>query len=162
MPEADGGGVSVEQRVERFVREEFPALAGYCRLLTGDTSSGEDVAQEAMVRTWGRWTRVRHPRAYAYRVATNLALRRQTELTRLAPLEGTAVPLPADLSASDVAALRDLVERLPARHRTAVLLHYYADLPIETVARELRRPTGTVKRWLHEARTSLGASWREA
>jgi len=51
--------------------------------------------------------------------------------------------------------VRDLVERLPAKLRPAVLLHYFADLPIDEVAHVLHRPTGTVKRHLHEARQLL-------
>ena len=51
--------------------------------------------------------------------------------------------------------LRDLVDRLPEKLRQPVLLHYYADLPIETVAILLDRPAGTVRRQLHEARTAM-------
>jgi RNA polymerase sigma-70 factor (ECF subfamily) len=51
--------------------------------------------------------------------------------------------------------LRDLVERLPKRLRTPVLLHYYADLPVNEVAATLHLPLGTAKRRLHEARALL-------
>lgn len=51
--------------------------------------------------------------------------------------------------------LRDLVERLPARLRAVVLLHYYVDLSVADVARLLGRPEGTVKSDLHRARAVL-------
>jgi RNA polymerase sigma-70 factor (ECF subfamily) len=54
--------------------------------------------------------------------------------------------------------LRDLVDRLPDRLRQVVLLHYYADLPVEEVAGLVHRPLGTVKRRLHEARALLLAA----
>jgi RNA polymerase sigma-70 factor (ECF subfamily) len=66
-------------------------------------------------------------------------------------LERTA---PTSTPASDPW-LRDLVERLPDRMRVPVLLHYYADMPIADVARALRRPEGTVKRMLFDARARL-------
>ena len=50
---------------------------------------------------------------------------------------------------------KDAVDRLPPGLRDVVLLHYYADLPVEDVARAIRRPAGTVKRRLHEARALL-------
>jgi RNA polymerase sigma-70 factor (ECF subfamily) len=56
--------------------------------------------------------------------------------------------------------LRDLVERLPDRMRTPVLLHYYADMSIAEVATALRRPQGTIKRTLSDARSRLHA-WLE-
>jgi RNA polymerase sigma-70 factor (ECF subfamily) len=55
----------------------------------------------------------------------------------------------------------DAVERLPAHLRSVVLLHYYADLPVEDVARALRRPLGTVKRRLLDARKVLSATLRD-
>jgi RNA polymerase sigma-70 factor (ECF subfamily) len=51
--------------------------------------------------------------------------------------------------------VRDLVERLPERLRSATVLHYYADLPVEQVARLLHRPEGTIRQRLHEARRLL-------
>jgi RNA polymerase sigma-70 factor (ECF subfamily) len=39
-----------------------------------------------------------------------------------------------------------------------VLLHYWADLPVAEVARLVRRPQGTVKRRLHEARAQLAVT----
>jgi RNA polymerase sigma-70 factor (ECF subfamily) len=47
------------------------------------------------------------------------------------------------------------VGRLPDRLRDVVLLHYYADLPVGEVATAVRRPPGTVKRQLSEARAVL-------
>lgn len=148
--------------VEAFIRAEFPALAGYCGRILGDPALGADVAQEVMVRTWGRWTRVRSPRAYAYKVATRLALR-ILQQQRSHSMTDSRV-LDAARTASDAEALemRDLVARLPARLREVVTLHYLADLPISEVARVIGRPTGTVKQRLHEARGLLAAMWKDA
>lgn len=70
-------------------REEFPRLAGYCAGLVGDRDLGGDLAQEAMARTWGRWTSVRDPHAYAFLVATNLAPARRTSRQLLRRPAGT-------------------------------------------------------------------------
>ncbi|HEX4863580.1 MAG TPA: sigma factor, partial [Acidimicrobiales bacterium] len=56
-------------------RREFPRLAGYCAGLVGDREAGVELAQEALARTWARWSRVVDARAYSYMVATNLARR---------------------------------------------------------------------------------------
>jgi RNA polymerase sigma-70 factor, ECF subfamily len=163
----DGGGKDEPDPVEGFVRREFPALAGYCCSLVGDRDAAQDLAQEALVRTWGRWSTVREPRPYAYRVATNLAVRRLRETGRSSSLDaaassaGISQPLSAAPSAERTVELRDLVDRLPDRLRAVVLLHYYADLPLDQIATAMHRPLGTVKRWLHEARGQLGSSWQE-
>jgi DNA-directed RNA polymerase specialized sigma24 family protein len=56
----------------------------------------------------------------------------------------------------------DAVRRLSPPLRDVVLLHYYADLPIDEVARVLRRPVGTVKRRLFDARVALAAALEES
>jgi RNA polymerase sigma-70 factor, ECF subfamily len=90
-----------------------------------------------------------------YLTAINLAKqhwrRSGTEQAALASVHR----LGCDEESLDEPWLRDLVERLPRRLRTPVLLHYYADLPIEDVRDVMHLPLGTVKRRLHEARVML-------
>src|SRR5919197_1148705 len=47
------------------------------------------------------------------------------------------------------------VRALPRRQREAVVLHYYLDLPVETVARAMRTSQGAVKNALFNARVSV-------
>ena len=49
----------------------------------------------------------------------------------------------------------DAVLALPARQRAAVYLMYWRDLPVTDTARLMGCRTGTVKRYLHVARTRL-------
>jgi RNA polymerase sigma-70 factor, ECF subfamily len=140
-----------------FFVAEFGALAAYCsRLLPA--GAAEDAAQEALVRVWTHWRTVRDPRAYTFLVATNLARRQWQAASRQRALNER---LDADERArrdlpETHATLRDLVNRLPGRLRTPTLLHYYADLPTAEVARLMRRPPGTIRRRLTEARRLLG------
>jgi RNA polymerase sigma-70 factor (ECF subfamily) len=46
---------------------------------------------------------------------------------------------------------------LPPRQRRAVILHYLADMSVREVAALEGVPDGTVKSWLHRARTALAA-----
>jgi len=145
-----------------FFTAEFGALAAYCtRLLP--SGAAEDAAQEALVRVWTHWPTVRDPHAYAFLVATNLARRQWLAESKQRVL---AERLDTDArgrqrDAAPQAPLRDLVNRLPTRLRTPTLLHYYADLPTAEVARLLRRPPGTIRRRLTEARRLLGDALTE-
>jgi RNA polymerase sigma-70 factor (ECF subfamily) len=144
-------------RFDALYEAQFPRLAGYCLALVGERDAATDVAQEAFVRLYARWTTVRDPRAWLYYVATNLThdhWRGRQRDAGVVAAAGLAASRRGPEPAYDPW-LRDLVERLPERLRKPVLLHYYADLPVEEVARLLRRPPGTVKRRLHEARALL-------
>lgn len=145
-----------------FFVAEFGALAAYCaRLLP--SGAAEDTAQEAMVRMWTRWRAVRDPHAYTFLVATNLARRQwQADSKQRVTRDATDPDERTGRETSQMHAdLRDLVDRLPDRLRTPTLLHYYADLPTAEVARLLRRPPGTIRRRLAEARRLLGDALTE-
>jgi RNA polymerase sigma-70 factor (ECF subfamily) len=135
-----------------FYSATFAQLAGYVRGLVGDEQAARDLAQEALVRTYARWVKVQAPQPYAYLVATNLV---RAEWRRRARQAESSVPAVGMPDHEHELSVRDLVERLPAKLRKVVLLHYFADLPLDQVARLVRRPTGTVKRHLHEARRLL-------
>jgi RNA polymerase sigma-70 factor (ECF subfamily) len=133
----------------------YAALAGWCAALVGDRETAHDIASEAFTRLFAKWRKVRDPRGYLYVTATNLARdrwRREQRSRRLHLRLQTETPSCVEAPSPW---LRDLVWRLPARMRTPVLLHYYADMPIAQVAMVLHRPQGTIKRTLSEGRTLL-------
>jgi RNA polymerase sigma-70 factor (ECF subfamily) len=74
--------------------------------------------------------------------------------------------LPADEPAStrDLEAVvhRDQLEtairRLSVDHRTVLVLHHYADLPLDRVAQVLEIPIGTVNSRLHHAMRAMRAA----
>lgn len=158
------GGV-VEARTDArvefadFFDEMWPDLVAFCRTLTGDTHAAEEMTQETLTRVYARYPLLREPRPYAYRVATNLVRRSWKEAQRTGDVDFEVIP---DRDAArGVDHTIDAVRRLPARLRDVVLLHYYADQPVDVVATLLHRPVGTVKRRLHEARQLLAIALHE-
>lgn len=145
---------------EQFYAESWPALFDFAAtLVDGDRVTAEEVTQEAMARVFARFGRLENPRPYAFRVAANLVKRRWALGMREPVHDPSTLPETAKPAGHDDTV--DAVRRLPSRLRDAVLLHYYADLPVETVARLMHRPVGTVKARLHEARSLLAVSLRE-
>src|ERR1700730_11643586 len=59
-----------------FCQSEYPVLIGLLSLLVGDRWSAADLPQEALARSWIRWSRVgslERPDLWTKRVAINLA-----------------------------------------------------------------------------------------
>ena len=54
--------------------------------------------------------------------------------------------------------LETAIRRLSVDHRTVLVLHYYADVPVDRVARILDIPVGTVQSRLHYAMRSMRAA----
>jgi len=146
-------------RARALFETHYAPLVRYCAGLCGDAELGREIAAEAFTRLLARWTKAREPAALLHVIATNLIRRHWRETARqrrmLLDLSTNEVRPPADPG------LQDLVERLPQRLRVPVLLHYYADLPVDQVAVALHRPAGTVRRWLAEGRALLRAELQE-
>jgi RNA polymerase sigma-70 factor (ECF subfamily) len=134
-----------------FYGEYFARVARYCYRLVRDEELARDLAQEAFARLYVRWVGLRDPAAYLFHVATNLARTAYRKTAREnRALEAVPGPHRADHHHVHLA-----VSRLQRRYRELVLLYYFADLPIAAVAAAVRRPEGTVKRQLAEARRIL-------
>jgi RNA polymerase sigma-70 factor (ECF subfamily) len=141
-----------------FYAAHFHSLTVQLFAHTGDVNEAQDVVQEAFCRALARWSRLvtyDDPVAWVRRVAWNLATSRwrrvRTAMTFVSKQREELVPEPSPDRVMLVAAL----SRLPERQRRAVVLHYLADLPLSTIAAELGVAEGTVKSWLHRARTAL-------
>lgn len=150
---------------DAFYQAHFGDVVAMAYALTGDLPEAQDLAQEAFCRAWQRWRRIEaydQPLAWVRRVTANLATsrwRRLATATRHLRRERPAlVPAVGPEHVALVAALRTL----PERQRHAVVLHHLVDLPIADVALELGVTTGTVKSWLHRARTALATRMAEA
>jgi RNA polymerase sigma-70 factor (ECF subfamily) len=144
-----------EQAFAAFYATHWPAIAGYCAGLTRSGHLGDEFAQEAFTRLYARWGQPTDPLSYTYRIAHNLVVDHQRRRID----EPVSEQLRPDQH--DHSGLLDAVQRLPVGLREATLLHYYADLPVNQVAKVLHRPAGTVKRHLHEARKLLAAALTE-
>jgi len=145
-----------EDAFEWFASRVLPRLLRTAWLLTGDAGQAEDAAQEALVRLYGVWPRVRYeePEPYVLRILRNVVVSTWRKDRRLVLVEevregGSATPT-ADRggTAGAVADRLDLVralQSLPAREREVVVLRHYADLSERAVAEALGVSVGTVK-----------------
>jgi RNA polymerase sigma-70 factor (sigma-E family) len=143
-----------------FFAAEFWPLRRVGFLLTGSWDQAEELAQEAMARTYAVWPRVRRyqrPGAYARKVLVN----RHRSVLRRAVVEArhllTSPPQDRhepDFGGDDLV-LWQALQQLSSRQRAGVVLRYYLDLPEAEVARLLGVPLGTVKSLVHRGLARL-------
>jgi len=152
---------AVEERFVAAFGRLYPKARRVAYRVLGDVCSAEDVAAEAMARTYARWERVESLPwldAWVLRVTANLALdaaRRQRPLA-----DPPAVVESEDAIATRLAMVAAL-NRLPRRQREAVALHYLAGLTDDEVARALGIAEGTVKSHVHRGLVALRRSLGE-
>lgn len=132
--------------------------------LTGDLGEAEEITQEAFAVAYGRRARVERadsPEAWIRTVVVNMARRRWRRRAMLDRLlrRGAADPDPPPPTGEHLD-LHAAIRALSRDYQAAVVLHYLADLPVDTVASILDVPVGTVKSRLSRARAALAEQLR--
>jgi RNA polymerase sigma-70 factor (ECF subfamily) len=150
----------------RILIERFEGVVfGLCLRMMGHRHDAEDVAQDAFLRAFrsiagfdGR----RPLRPWLLGIAAN---RCRTALVRRARRPSLAESVESQVDhrpgLSDPDDLAGEVERslrlLRPEYRTVFGLFHEQGMPYEEIAKALNKPIGTIKTWLHRARTELAA-----
>jgi len=140
-----------DEEFREFVAGSQRRLLYAADLLTGDRGRAEDLVQQALLKTYLAWGRVRSGTAEAY--ARAVIVNGHTDWWRRRFWRERSVehppdrPVPGDVA--DALARREAVlralSRLTRRERAVVVLRYYLDLTEAQTACELSCPVGTVK-----------------
>jgi len=136
-----------------------PALYRYCRHLTRSPWDAEDLAQDTLARalvTLGTQLKpeIENPRAWLFRVATNLYVDRTRRVRQELGALPAAPTHDVDLRAKREAA-GTLIARLSPQERAAVVLKEAFDLELGEIAGVLGTSVGAVKAALHRGRSKL-------
>ncbi|HWP81409.1 MAG TPA: sigma-70 family RNA polymerase sigma factor, partial [Bacteroidota bacterium] len=136
-----------------------PALWSYCLKLTGSPWDAEDLVQETMLKAFSRMALLGQAvniKAYLFRIASNSWIdtvrRRRATADESEQIETGDEQLD---SLETREALEVLVETLPPRQRSIVLLVDMFDFKPGEVASMIDSTEGAVKAALHRARTTL-------
>jgi len=160
------------------VRREFEQCLEECGTLAFRVAQGvlrnatdaEDVAQEAILRSYSRFARLRDRsrfRAWLVRISFRLALdhgrsTRRREQREIAWATDLPKPTAEEIAAANEFArrLEQAMETLPEKARLVLLLTSIDGHSLEEVAGLLQLPVGTVKSRLHSARKQLAEKLR--
>lgn len=151
---------SVDLELASFCESEHRRLVGLLALYVGDRTTAQELAQDAFTRLCEHWPRVKdmaNRRAWLTKVAMNLARswfrRKAAERRAYRRHDSGDDPHPTDRAS--VIAVREAVAELPERQRTALVLRYFAELPVAETAQAMSCAEGTVKSLTHRAIRTL-------
>ena len=141
---------------EEFYGAQYQRVFKAIYLSGGDRDMAHDITQEAFHRAFVRWKRLaEHQWAGGWVMTTALnLLRKDRRRRRDVPFD----PRIHDRGAMSQAVDHDLISALralPHRQRTAVLLHYLGDMPVQAVAETMNVAEGTVKALLSQGRGNI-------
>ncbi|MGH2757416.1 MAG: SigE family RNA polymerase sigma factor [Actinomycetota bacterium] len=148
-----------ELEFKDFFQAEAERLRRFALYLTGDREQAADLAQEALVRTYRHWGRIKNndPGPYARRIVVNLvrsAHRRRILERKHEQDQRHRAPVTPGAVEEWMRVMQALKTLSPIR-RAVVVLRFYEDLTEPQIASALDRPLGTVKSDLHRALAKL-------
>lgn len=136
-----GTATAEPKRLAELYERNAPGALRLAYLITSDPDLAQDIAQDAFIRVAGRFRYLRSPDAfdaYLRRTVVNLCnshFRHQRVVRAALEREASLATRPVeDPDPGLREELRAALHRLPARQRTALVLHYYEDLSEEQLA----------------------------
>jgi RNA polymerase sigma-70 factor (sigma-E family) len=156
---------SADLAVTELYSVQYKALVRLAAMLVRDTSTAEEVVQEAFIAMHDGWHRLKDAeKALAY--LRQAVVNRSRSVLRHRMVVEKNAPKPApDMPSAEHGAMA-LLERsaviaalrgLPERQREAIVLRYYADLSEAEIAAAMRISRGAVKSHTARAMASLKA-----
>lgn len=136
-------------------------------LITGNSASAEDVAQEAFVKCYTEIGKLQNPecfRTWFYRLLVRVAWKYSKTEKRIIPVSdvfeesrstGDKSVEEQYLNAETSNILNEQIRKLDKKKQTVVLLYYYSGLSTSEIAQVMGCLEGTVKSRLHYARKIL-------
>ncbi|MCL2108400.1 MAG: RNA polymerase sigma factor [Oscillospiraceae bacterium] len=159
--------------IENLIDEHGKAIYNFCFYLTGNKHDADDLFQDTFLIALEKAAKIDrqgNPKSYLLSIAANLrknAVKKNARRNRLAPTVETDLSelyevadtnsLPEDivLRKMERDALCEVIDRLPDSHKIPIILFYREQAKISEIAVIIKKPEGTVKRLLHEAKGKI-------
>ena len=142
---------------EELIRGLQRRVYGFAYQHLRDADEADDLAQEIFVKLYRNLARYDDARPFEpwfWKLAANTTINYRRKRIPL-PAEPAEDAAAAETRSAHDPTLVDALAQLDPGYRLPVLLHYYADLPLEQVAVTLNLSVAAVKSRLHRARAQL-------
>ena len=149
---------------EAIVNRELDRALAVARRVVGNDAEAEDVAQEALLRLWGRAAKWRpgqaRIRTWLYRVSVNLSIdrlrQRKGELVAEPPEWSQPADQQQSIEQQELSRSMDsALQALPDRQRIALVLFHYEGASMAEVAEVLETSADAVESLLARGRRTL-------
>jgi RNA polymerase sigma-70 factor (ECF subfamily) len=150
------------QAIRALVEAYQGLVFGLCYRMTRHREDAEDVAQDVllrMVRSLRSWDQQRPLRPWVLAIAANRCrtyLVKQSRQPHTTEHCGEMPDLrPPDHDRELADELRLAMDALRPEYRMVVVMFHEQELPYEEISAAIGRPIGTIKTWLHRARSAM-------
>lgn len=161
---------------ERLVSRHYRQAVAFCQQILGDHQKAEDIVQKGFVNIFQARERYEHRarfKTFLFKVLLNLCINELNRKRGPIPLSSVAADDEGDLTGAHfhdrsspdptrgieseeaLAMIKKGVMQLPPKHRAALYLREYGQMPYAEIATALGASLGEVKIWIHRGRNRL-------
>lgn len=128
----------------------------------------EDLTSKVFLRGWEAYQNqgdsIKNPRAFLYQIARNAVVDYYREKARTKTISADSSPQLADpktgphdraILSADISIVKTAIQKLKKDYQDIIIWHYLDDMPIADIAKNLNKPTGTVRVMLHRGLKDL-------
>ena len=151
-PSDDRADVAPDATLAEVFRHHYRPLLRLAYVLTESQHEAEELVQDAFVDLQANWHRVLNPPGYLRTVVANGARRRgrrSTNRRRIFERHHAASQREHLRQPAFENYLTDVLSRLPARYRIALVLAYFGDLSSNEIAEAMNCRPGTARSLVH-------------
>lgn len=148
--------------IEDFYRDHSRAVYAFLVSLSRDSVWAEDLMQDTFARATRALAGYRggSPRAWLFAIARSVFID-DTRKRRPLPTDRTVDAPAEDPDVAEIDTITRLLDGMPERQRTALLLADHAGLTIAEIAEALGATNGATKVLVHRARLSFRKAYQE-
>lgn len=146
----------------KFIAPYRKDLFKFCRSLTIDPWDAEDLAQETLLKVYGRLgdrhIGIENPKSYLFRAASNQWIdwcRRKNQTSNLETDKAISETVITSFEVRD--AMIAVARTLPPKEQVAFILKEVFETELDEIAEIVGTTTGAVKSALHRAREKMGS-----
>ena len=149
----------MDRDFDRIVNSYADMLLRICMHYTNNISDAEDVVQAAFLKLVEKnvvFESTDHEKAWLIRVCINLCkdiLKSSWKKKVFSVHDQEFKDQPYEIA--DESPLLSYIRTLPPKHRTAIYLFYYEDMPVNRIASAMGANQNTVLSWLRRGRKAL-------
>ncbi|MGM8216429.1 sigma-70 family RNA polymerase sigma factor [Bacillaceae bacterium W0354] len=150
-----------EKAFELLIKQESSKLYRTAFLYVGNKEDALDVVQETVYKAYKSIHSLKNPQYFStwiVKILIRTAYRILKKNKKLSFIDYESLDILQDDNVNEIHQSIDLAEALNIlnkKHKTAIILFYYHDLPTHMIATMMDKPEGTVKSYLRRAKIEL-------
>jgi RNA polymerase sigma-70 factor (ECF subfamily) len=153
--------------VRGFIETFQGPVFGLCLRMLGHRQDAEDVTQEVLfraIRHLAHWDSKRRLGPWLFTIAANRCRTFLSLRSRQQPVAGefqeAESPRPPGMAFDFRQDLQEALNSLREEFRACFVMFYQQEMSISEIAAAVKAPEGTIKTWLHRARSELAKRLR--